>query len=209
MMDNKTKFNLFSFTTISLVDKKIAAQSVLYSNTEKYIKDHLEDEINKEVEEFNKKDLSLIPPSELKDFTNGLSDYYGLTHETKMAVSNYMIVATFSEYEKGLKKILSLSGKLTEQELKSCFRVAKIVEHIQNKFGVNYSDLDGADQIEELRCLNNSIKHNGIVGDQLVTSNPKWVKGQNLENTYDDFLRLKSAPINTLKDLSNKIGATL
>ncbi len=207
--NTKTKFKIFSSASASMVQSKIAAQNILYLNTNKFVDEHLKNEIKKEVDEFNKKDLSLVPDVELREFTADLSDYYGLSHDTTEAVSHYMVVASYSAYEKGLKQILKLSGKLNDAELRSCFRIVNVIQLLSSKFGIAYSSLADHDKIEEIRCLNNDIKHNGIVGIELPSINNKWVQGGIITNTYVDFERLCDGPYNLLNDLSNKIEASL
>ena len=87
--DNKTRFKIFSLTVADRTGIQISALDVLYSNTDTFIEQHLQKEVQKQVDKFNKLDLSQVPEAELKEFTGNLSDYYGLSHETKEILSNY------------------------------------------------------------------------------------------------------------------------
>ena len=128
---------------------------------------------------------------------------------TKDILSNYMLVASFSFYEKAIKKLLSLTGKLTDTELSSCYKKKEAKQFLKSKFKIDYKLLTDFTKIEELRCLNNDIKHNGLAGIELITANPKWTLNQPITNTYDDFKRLMDGPRNLLRDLANKIEPQL
>lgn len=203
--DKKNKFKAYSLVTTDQIGIKISTLGVLYENNENFIGDYLEQETQKEVDKINKRNVLKIPDDELKALTNSISDYYGLSLETKEVLSQYMIVATFSFYEKGLKKLLSLTNKLTEQELRSCYKKDKLTKLLTHKFGITYSNLTDNNKIEELRCLNNDIKHNSMATNELVSANNKWILNQQIENTHDDFERLKSAPRNLLRELANEL----
>jgi hypothetical protein len=204
-MDNKTAFKIYSLVTADQVAIKISTLDVLYQNNDTFVLNHLQSETQKEVDKLNQRGVENIPEEELLELTRSISDYYGLSHETKEVLSHYMIVATFSFYEKGLKKLLSLTKQLTPQELRNCYRKDQLTQLLTNKFSITYSTLSDYAKIEELRCLNNDIKHNGVVGNELVSSNGKWILDQDIENTHSDFERLKEGPRNLLADLAAKI----
>jgi hypothetical protein len=204
-MDNKTTFKIYSLVTADQVAIKISTLDVLYQNNDTFVLNHLQTETQKEVDKLNQRGVENIPEEELLELTRSISDYYGLSHETKEVLSHYMIVATFSFYEKGLKKLLSLTNQVTPQELRNCYRKDQLTQLLTNKFSITYSALTDYAKIEELRCLNNDIKHNGVVGNELVSANSKWTLDQDIENTHSDFERLKDGPRNLLADLAAKI----
>jgi len=204
-MDDKTTFRIYSLATADQVAIKISTLEVLYQNNETFIVDHLKAETQKEVDKINQHGVENFTEEELTKLTHSIGDYYGLSHETKEVLSHYMIVATFSFYERGLKKLLSLINKLTPQELRSCYKKDKLIQLLNDKFSITYSTLIDYNKIEELRCLNNDVKHNGTVGNELAAANSKWTFDDEIRNTYDDFERLKEAPRNLLTDLAAKI----
>ena len=203
--ENKTRFNVYSLVTADQVGIKISSLDVLYQNNENFIENYLQQETQKEVDKLNKRDVSTIPEDQLHALTQSISDYFGLSHETKEVLSHYMIVAAFSFYEKGLRKLLSLTNMLTDQQLRSCYKKDKLTQLLAKKFSISYSSLVDYDKIEELRCLNNDVKHNGVESNKLVVANSKWTLNQEIENTHDDFERLKAAPGNLLRDLATKL----
>lgn len=207
--DTKTKFIILSSTVADQANSQIVSLDVLYNNNNSFIENHLKRETDKQVAEINKLDLSKIPEEELSELLQSVSNYYGLSHETKEVLSNYMLVATFSFYEKAFKKLLGLTARLTEAELSSCYKKKEAKKLLKNKFNIDYELLADYIKIEELRCLNNDIKHNGLAGSELVAANSKWTLDQSIENTYADFQRLMDGPKNLLRDLATKIEPQL
>ena len=207
--DTKTKFNIFSSTVAEQANSQIISLDVLYHNNKSFIDNHLKSETDKQVAEINKLDISKIPEDELHELLQTVSNYYGLSHETQEVLSNYMLVASFSFYEKAFKKLLELTGRLTDTELSSCYQKKNAKKLLKSKFNIDYELLIDYLKVEELRCLNNDVKHNGRAGDQLVLANSKWTLDQLIENTYQDFQRLKEGPRNLLKDLATKIEQQL
>jgi hypothetical protein len=207
--DTKTRFKVLSLTIADQANIQINSLDVLYQNNNSFIENYLKGETDKQVAEINKLDITKIPEAELKELLQSVSDYYGLSHETQDILSNYMLVASFSFYEKAFKKLLGLTGKLTDAELSSCYKKKEAKRLLKSKFNIDYELLTDYAKIEELRCLNNDIKHNGLAGSELVAANSKWTLDQPITNTYDDFKRLMDGPRNLLRDLAIKIEPQL
>jgi hypothetical protein len=207
--DTKTRFKIYSLTLADQANIQINSLDVLYLNNNSFIENFLKDETDKQLAEINKLDISKIPEEELRPLLQSISDYYGLSHETKDILSNYMLVASFSFYEKAFKKLLDLTGNLTTAQLSNCYKKKEAKNLLKSKFNIDYELLTDYKKIEELRCLNNDIKHNGLVGSELAAANTKWTLGQPIANTYDDFKRLMDGPKNLLRDLASKIEPQL
>jgi len=207
--DKKTRFYIYSLTIAEQANIQINSLDVLYINNNSFIENYLKGETDKQVEKINELDISKIPEDELRQLLQSNSDYYGLSHETKEILSNYMLVASFSFYEKAFKKLLDLTGKLTSKQISNCYKKTKAKNILKNKFNIDYDLLNDYKKIEELRCLNNDIKHNGMVGNELVAANAKWILGQTITNTHNDFKRLMDGPRNLLQDLACKIEPQL
>lgn len=199
---NKEKFRVFALTIASKADMQIKSLEILYQNNTTFNAKYLEDEINKHVENINKNYLGKVSEDDLQIMLSNLSSYYGISvNETKLVLSNYMIVGTYSFFEKSLKSILKLTDDFSDNELRSMFRIAQVKTLINRKYSIDYETLDEYSKIEELRCLNNCIKHNGIVSQELVDANNKWILESSIENTIEDFIRLKDAPLTFLTKL--------
>ena len=207
--NTKTRFKILSLIITDQTNIKINSLDVLYQNNNSFIENYLKLETEKQVEKINKLDILNIPEAELSELLQSVGDYYGHSHETKDILSNYILVASFSFYEKAFKKILGLTGRLTNAELSSCYKKKEAKSLLKSKFNIDYELLIDYSKIEELRCLNNDIKHNGIVCHELVAANSKWTLDQSISNTYDDFRRLMDGPGNLLGDVINEINDSI
>jgi len=202
------QFEIYAPVVVEKVRTQIHTLDILYKNNEIYISDNLEKEAQKMIDDYNGKFpiKTTDDEEEAWEFSQYVNDFFGKSLETKNVLSQYMIVASYSFYEKGIKKILSLTQKFTDKELQNCYREKELKKTLKNKFSIDYTTLQKHQDIEELRCLNNSIKHNETVNEELSNKNVKWEKGQLIENIYEDFNRLKDTPIDFLSDLISKIS---
>lgn len=55
---------------------------------------------------------------------------------------------------------------------------------------VEISELDGYLEVNELRLVNNAIKHGGVVDKKLSKKYPAWIEGKKLSNMDEHFYRL-------------------
>jgi len=99
-----------------------------------------------------------------------------------------------------------MNGKSKKLSLDDCFKKVVMESLLNDIFNISYSNLNESKLVEELRCLNNDIKHNGKVREELAKVNNKWQEGQLIGNVYEDFNRLKDAPENFLNDLITKLS---
>ncbi len=101
--DTKTRFKIFAVTIADKANIQINSLDVLYQNNNSFIENYLKGETDKQVAKINNLGIYKIPEVELKEILQSVSDYYGLSHETKDILSNYMLVASFSFTKKQLK----------------------------------------------------------------------------------------------------------
>lgn len=202
MLDNQLYFEVLVTIEERQLSLKISTLDILYRNNETFNNNLLKSEqVQNEIADLQKFGIQQIPSERFNDVSSSALDYTILSHETQELLSHYMIVATFSFYEKTLKKLLYYSNKLNEKELKSCFKNEQLIKILNEKFAVDYTKMIDFPQIEELRCLNNTIKHQGIVSSELETSNNKWILDTEIKQTYEDYIRLKDSPLNMIKEL--------
>jgi len=196
-------FESYSYIEAQQLNVKIKTLEVLYENTEIFIKDYLKGESDKQMQEI---DHEKYTEEELQIVTQGISYYYGITVETKDTLSHYMIVAAFSYYEKSFKNILSLSKLFSDVEIRKCYKDKEATKILKKRFNIDYNSLQDYSKIQELRILNNDIKHEGKVSSDLSLINSRWKAGDEIDNNiYNDFVRLKEAPFNLLEDLADKL----
>lgn len=206
-MTEKQMFKVYTLTIIVSASRQIISFKHLYDNYDLFLNEHLKDEIQKGVDKINEIGIDKFTDKQLQSQTNGLNQYYGLSYQAKELLTNYMIVAAWSIYEKSFKQILTLSKKFTPKQIETCYKIAESIKLLKSKFNIDFKTLKSYQEIEELRCLNNAVKHKGIVSTELNEANPKWIINNPIGDTYIDFLRLMNAPYELLTDLQTKIAA--
>ena len=162
-LDKRQIFDIYAFANIDLAARQISSFEYLYSNYDLFIKDNLEKEIQKRVDEINKVGVGNFTEEQLSDFRYETNHYFGLSIQAKVELSNYMIVAAFSFYEKAFKKVMALTNKLTEKQLQDCYKARIAKDILKSKFQIDCKNLTDSKNIEELRCLNNAIKPKGAI----------------------------------------------
>jgi hypothetical protein len=204
--DNKTLFWSYSCSTLTNLDLNINALDILYQNTLSFQNTYFKNELKKRAFIFRRELLERNSKFKQDELRHMKGDYEQATNESLTILSNFIIVATYSFYEQGLKTIMRNSKIFNETQIKNCFKNENILTLFNKKeFIENMKDNDDYKKVNEIRCLNNVIKHNGIVDDYLHEANPKWTKNEIVKNTYEDFLRLKDGVSDFLSELISKI----
>jgi hypothetical protein len=200
--DNKTLFWSHS-STLTNVNLSINALDVLYEN---HLAFDSKKELKKRASNFRKELIKRNSKFKQDELRHMKGDYEIATTESLIILSNFIIVATYSFYEQGLKTIMLNSKIFNETQIKNCFKNENILTLFNKKeFIENMKDNDDYKKVNEIRCLNNAIKHSGVVSDELHEANPKWVIGKKIKNTYEDFYRLKEGIEDLLTELFSKI----
>jgi hypothetical protein len=123
-----------------------------------------------------------------------------------------MVVGLYSNYEKSLKRILIRSGLFTDNELKNAFTKKGLIR-IFNKYSIIYEDENNPyfRIVDEIRILNNCIKHSGIVNQVLHDRNNKWIVGTEIGDLADEFFRLTfdRSSSNYLYQLAEKLSLNI
>jgi hypothetical protein len=204
-VNNQTKFQTYADIIINDIDRQISILGTIYQNSDQ----NFEESMNQLMEIISKNmDVGDVSENEYIEIMQYLQGADTFSQTAKDTLSQYSIVAVYSLYEKGLKRILKLAGfpnEFIDQKAVNTDELsAKLVEQ-----GITADFPTDFHSINELRLLNNCIKHNGTVSKKLSENNNNWQEGQLLNNVYDDFIRLKSVPINFLRNLISKISEVL
>jgi len=110
-----------------------------------------------------------------------------------------IIVALYRKVELTRKRLLKHADpNLNDREL---FIFKKVKEQLEKKvaYGIKANQA-----IDELRCLNNAIKHEGIVSEELSRF-PDWIHGEELSDLDKAYERLSKDVRVYLKDLYSKL----
>ncbi|NWJ50658.1 MAG: hypothetical protein HXX14_07330 [Bacteroidetes bacterium] len=208
-MDKKSLFTLSSNKIANQANFKIIILSQLYQNNDKFINTFLESETDKKIEEINKFCILSNREEYQLDLIYPLIQDYNLSYATQDILSNYLLVACYSFYEKAFKEILAQTDKLSTNQLYNCYKEKYTKELLKSQFSIDFELLQDSAKINELLYFNNDIKHKGLVGKKLASVNDNLIVGNPFTNTYKDFRRLMGAPISLLEDLVCKIKPQL
>lgn len=117
---------------------------------------------SKEIESDNK--LTDDYKQYLMDF---LSVEYYESELIRELAGEIVIIFLFKTVEIVIKSMIRRSGLFTENELHSFFRISDLKRGVRDKV-VDIEKLHGYSSYDELRCINNSIKHQGKVNNELA-----------------------------------------
>ncbi|MDC8443625.1 hypothetical protein JJO83_13095 [Halomonas aquamarina] len=87
-----------------------------------------------------------------------------------------VIIALYKTVEIATKRMLASSGLFSESEVRSFFRI-KELKRLAGQRVDRLEEIPGFYSYDELRCINNCIKHSGKVDDELSRF-PRWGKGE-------------------------------
>jgi hypothetical protein len=119
-------------------------------------------------------------------------------------VSEMLVVALYKTVEISIKNMMKVSELFSEKELKNTFRFEQLTQAIKHKLGVDLKTLNNFSEFNELRLINNCIKHSGFVSPDLANY-PDWNKGEKIQNTYVHFQRINQVIRNFVNDFKESI----
>lgn len=116
-----------------------------------------------------------------------------------------IIIALFKTLEISIKKMAIGSELFTEDEVKSFYNFASLKKLIKRDI-CDITNLSNYNAYNELRCINNCVKHSGLVSSELATfSCWSGKEGDKIENLYSHYCRLKNECFFFLDELQKQI----
>jgi len=151
---------------------KTQTLEAIYMNNQIFIDNHLQKEKEQLLNNYNlnSNDIAFDPRVEESAIIIALNNYEIVSIESREILSQYLIVACYSFFEKSVKSILELTGEVNSNSLKYIYKKVNLTKELK-RLGIDYTQLSEYQNVEELRCLNNSIKHSGVVGKELEQIN--------------------------------------
>ena len=140
-------------------------------------------------------------------------DFWGKREALNLA-DQLSIVALYRIAEIGTQKILELANTYLGDQRKKhklqAFRWAQLQELLSENFNFHLKNVKFFSSINELRCLNNDIKHSGMVGKDLAQFKG-WQEGKDLflYNLHKHFKRFAVQVPEYLEALSSGIKTNL
>lgn len=116
-----------------------------------------------------------------------------------------MVIANYRMCEMHLKSAIKY---LYSSDLKKYYKWENIKECFMSN-GIDLQLLQDYSVINELRCLNNCLKHSGYVDKNLLEANSIWVKNTKIENLDKHIERFDQATERFFRNLLEKIRTQL
>lgn len=158
--------------------------------------------------ELEKKEKDIEADNELSEsdkryYVDCLGDDHYESELIKELSEEMVIIALYKTVEIAIKLMLNRSGLFTEPELHSFYRIKALKDKVREKV-VNIETLQGFPSYDELRCINNTIKHQGKVNNELASFN-NWTEGDKLTDLWLHYNRLKPEVRKFVIALSEKL----
>ena len=153
--------------------------AVSYNNLRDFIKKIFEI-IKNEKTELNKILINEYKQLKQFDFDDSKICEFNFLSET---IYNYLAVIIYSFTEKSFREILL-------KDSNDKFQIKKLIKYFKEIYSLDIEALSNYQKFDELRLINNCIKHCGIVNKDLSKCNNKWKQGKEIilkENEIRDY----------------------
>ena len=111
-------------------------------------------------------------------------------------IYNFLAVIIYSFSEKSFKKIL----------LKNNLSIENLKEYFEEKYSLDLTTLLNYQKYNELRLLNNCVKHKGFVDNKLAKCNNKWKQGEEIILEEDDIKEYFNNLVDFIPEILSKIS---
>ena len=168
--------------------------------------DHLNASLNRRIKRVEEEYRDLSPdqfedPRNIDAYRDHISDLVSSSYAAKALGDELSIVALY-------KKVESHTGRVLKRRLPEAAKVN--FSYFENLCGVlpfEIKTVDGFSGFNELRLLNNSIKHGGKVSPKLAKEFPQWTENAEFSDLDKAFQRLLPEVKRYVSDLAEKIYA--
>lgn len=135
----------------------------------------------------------------------------GLEYEThfllqqKLSIEEMKIVCLYKEFEILIKEIIAIS--LPCSDVEQLYKWENI-KSLFKSYGILIGDIEHQNFINELRVVNNNIKHSSFIDDKVSNANInefELMEEFDCESLANFYLRIRGVPVKFLKSLVEKI----
>ncbi len=165
---------------------------VSYNNLRDFIKKIFEI-IKNEKTELNKILINEYKQLKQFDFDDSKICEFNFLSET---IYNYLAVIIYSFTEKSFRKLL----------LKDNLSINNLKEYFEEKYSLDLTTLLNYQKYNELRLLNNCVKHSGFVDNKLAKCNNKWKQGEEIILEEDDIKEYFNNLVDFISEILSKIS---
>lgn len=115
------------------------------------------------------------------------------------------IIGLYKTIEITIKKCARLSTLFSEEEILKMYNFKLMKKSFKNQ-NIFFENIENFREFNELRLINNCLKHSGMVNHDLIKINPSFEKLNNeIQNSSEHFKRLINPSLNFLKNLGYEI----
>jgi len=138
------------------------------------------------------------------ELLEGIQDDLAVLDEMVETADQLTFVGLYRVVELRLKALLN-RFVANPEDLEKVFKFKQLTNLLKNQFSIDIADLQGFKAINEIRLINNSVKHDGKVGRELADTFGHWRKGDPLNGLEPAFKRLSPRVFFFFKDLAKKL----
>ena len=168
----------------------------------------IKQEINEHEEnsmEFDENGKPSEPYLELFSELGGLDYEIDILSEQRLSIEEMKLVSLYKDFEIFMKEIITLC--FPDSGVKELFRWNNVKNFIKG-YGILIGDIENYSLIDELRIVNNNIKHSNIIGDKVKKANIiEFIYNENFdcESLSEFYDRVRNEPVKFLQYLAEKI----
>lgn len=168
--------------------------------------DHLNESLNRRIKLLEEEERNLCSEQfedtlDIVGYRDHLGDLAASVFATKALGDELSIIALYKKVEVHTGRIVKKKVPMAATVNLSNFKqLCKLLPYIKT--------LDGFAGFNELRLLNNSIKHEGKVSLELATEFPQWTQGAKLSELDKAFQRLLPEVKKYVADLAERLYDT-
>lgn len=118
---------------------------------------------------------------------------------------NLLVVLIYSEIEKELKQILALS--IQKKDMLKAHKLEDLEKLFKEHLEINLAEITDFSKVDEIRLVNNCVKHDGRVSKRLANINSYWKekKREEIKVTSEKLEKFIEGKENFFKDLIQKL----
>ena len=132
---------------------------------------------------------STLESDERQYMLSSLGDDFFIAEITTELAGEMMVVALYKTVEISIKQMAKASELFTVDQLRSFYKISDLKKQFKKKI-CDIKTLKNYKAYDELRCINNAIKHSGVV-DKDLAAYPGFKKGEKLADLHKHYNRLR------------------
>jgi len=142
-------------------------------------------------------------------YIDDLSDTFHTLKDIENEAAKLSIIGLYRIVESNTISIFKWLYGDVKKRLKKLHKIDEQKKHLIRDFHVDLEKILNYKKIDELRLLNNAIKHNSCKVTRELAKYPDWEENEEISDYSQLFNRFSSAVPNYLKDLANQLNTAV